>query len=89
MYAPYAPFFAMVPELLPRNVVGETIALINACGALGGFFGTWLVGLLQTFTGSSKAGFLLMSLSVIISGLLLLGMKPLAATPDRLLGETG
>jgi sugar phosphate permease len=89
MYAPYAPFFAMVPELLPRNVVGETIALINACGALGGFFGTWLVGLLQTFTGSSKAGFLLMSLSVIFSGLLLLGMKPLAATPDRLLGETG
>jgi MFS-type transporter involved in bile tolerance (Atg22 family) len=79
----------MVPELLPRNVVGETIALINACGALGGFFGTWFVGLLQTATGSSRAGFLLMSLSVIFSGLLLLGMKPLAATPDQALGETG
>jgi MFS-type transporter involved in bile tolerance (Atg22 family) len=75
MYAPYGAFFAMVPELLPRNVVGETIALINCCGALGGFFGTWLVGVLQAYTGSSQAGFLLMSLSVVLSGLLLLGMK--------------
>jgi len=75
MYAPYGAFFAMVPELLPRNVVGETIALINCCGALGGFFGTWLVGVLQAYTGNSQAGFLLMSLSVALSGVLLLGMK--------------
>lgn len=77
MYAPYGPFWAMVPELLPRNVAGETMALINCIGALGGFFGTYLVGVLQTFTGSSAAGFLLMSISLIVAGLLLLGMKPL------------
>lgn len=75
MYAPYGAFFAMVPELLPRNVVGETIALINCCGALGGFFGVWLVGVLQAHTGRSEAGFLLMSLSVAVSGVMLLGMK--------------
>jgi sugar phosphate permease len=80
MYAPYGPFFAMVPELLPRNVSGETTALINACGALGGFFGTWLVGLLQAATGSSKAGFLLMSFSVIFSGLLMIRMEPVTVT---------
>jgi sugar phosphate permease len=76
MYAPYGPFWAMVPELLPRNVAGETMALINCIGALGGFFGTYFVGVLQTFTGSSAAGFLLMSLSLILAGGLLLGMKP-------------
>ena len=76
MYAPYGPFWAMVPELLPRNVAGETMALINCIGALGGFFGTWFVGVLQTFTGSSAAGFLLMSLSLILAGGVLLGMKP-------------
>jgi sugar phosphate permease len=75
MYAPYGAFFAMVPEMLPRNVVGETIALINCCGALGGFFGTWLVGVLRAYTGSSQAGFLLMSLAVVFSGVMLLGMK--------------
>jgi sugar phosphate permease len=79
MYAPYGPYFAMVPELLPRNVAGETIALINCCGALGGFFGTELVGVLQTYTGSSQAGFLLMSVAVIFSGLLLVGMKDQSA----------
>jgi sugar phosphate permease len=76
MYAPYGPFWAMVPELLPRNVAGETMALINCVGALGGFFGTYFVGVLQTYTGSSAAGFLLMSLSLILSGVMLLGMKP-------------
>lgn len=77
MYAPYGPFWAMVPELLPRNVAGETMALINCIGALGGFFGTYLVGVLQTFTGSAAAGFLLMSVSLIVAGLLLLKMEPL------------
>jgi MFS-type transporter involved in bile tolerance (Atg22 family) len=74
----------MVPELLPRNVAGETLALINCCGALGGFFGTYFVGVLQTFTGSSAAGFLLMSLSLILAGGLLLGMKGVAVQADAL-----
>jgi sugar phosphate permease len=74
MYAPYGPFWAMVPELLPRNVAGETMALINCLGAFGGFFGVLLVGALQTHTGSPAAGFLLMSLSLILSGVVLLGM---------------
>jgi sugar phosphate permease len=76
MYAPYGPFWAMVPELLPRNVAGETMALINCCGALGGFFGVYFVGLLQAYTGSPAAGFLLMSLSLILAGGLLLRMGP-------------
>lgn len=75
MYAPYGPFFAMVPEMLPENVAGETLALVNSCGALGGFFGVWGVGLLRTATGNSQAGFLLMSLSLIVSGAVLLRMK--------------
>jgi len=88
MYAPYGAFFAMVPELLPRNVVGETIALINCCGALGGFFGTLLVGVLQAYTGNSKAGFMLMALSVVLSGVLLLGMKQQGGERPARMGET-
>jgi sugar phosphate permease len=71
MYAPYGPFWAMVPELLPRNVAGETMALINCLGALGGFFGVFLVGALQTYTGGPGAGFLLMSGSLILAGAVL------------------
>jgi MFS-type transporter involved in bile tolerance (Atg22 family) len=64
----------MIPERLPKNVVAEVLALINSCGALGGFAGSYLVGLLQTITGNSRAGFLFMSLSLISSSLLLLAL---------------
>jgi sugar phosphate permease len=75
MYAPYGPFFAIIPEILPRNVAGEVTALVNSCGALGGFAGTWLVGLLQAQTGNSRAGFLLMSVALVVSGVLLLRVR--------------
>ena len=72
MYAPYGPFFAIVPECVPRNVVAEVIALINSCGALGGFFGSYFVGWLQAATGNPRAGYLLMSLSLACSAMLVL-----------------
>ena len=67
MYAPYGPFFAIVPEILPKTVAGEVMALINTCGAFGGFIGTWLIGWLQALTGNSRAGFFTMSMSLLVS----------------------
>jgi sugar phosphate permease len=71
MYAPYGPFFSIVPEMLPKNVAGETMALINSCGALGGFAGTLLVGLLQALTGNSRAGYFFMSMSLMLAAALM------------------
>lgn len=76
MYAPYGPFFAIIPEMLPANVAGETMALINSCGALGGFVGAWLVGELEAATGNSRAGFLFMSASLLLSGVLIIVLRP-------------
>lgn len=72
MYAPYGPFFAIIPERVPREVTGEVFAMVNSCGALGGFVGSYLVGLLQAITGGHRAGDLLMSFSLVASALLLL-----------------
>jgi sugar phosphate permease len=74
MYAPYGPFFAIIPERLPRNVTAEVLALINSAGALGGFVGSYFVGLLQALTGNSRAGFLLMSMALFIAALLSIWM---------------
>jgi len=79
MYAPYGPFFAIIPEMLPANVAGEVTALINSMGALGSFLGSYLVGYLQGVTGSSKAGYLLMSLSLLLSSVLILVLRPVKA----------
>lgn len=72
MYAPYGPFWAIVPEMMPKNVSGEVMALINSCGALGGFIGAYVVGLLEAITHSSRAGIFLMSVSLLLSGILTL-----------------
>jgi sugar phosphate permease len=75
MYAPYGPFFSIMPEMLPRNVAGKVIALVNSFGALGGFVGTWLIGVLQAVTGNSRAGFLTMSGCLMLSGVLTLCLR--------------
>ena len=75
MYAPYGPFFAIVPERVPRNVVAEVMAFINCCGALGGFFGSYFVGWLQAATGNPRAGYLLMSLSLACSAMLFVFLR--------------
>ncbi len=75
MYAPYGPFFAIMPEMLPKNVSGQVTALVNSFGALGAFAGTYLVGILQGYTGSSRASFMLMSVSVFISGVIILCLR--------------
>ncbi len=76
MYAPYGPFWAIIPEMLPKSVAGEVLALVNSCGALGAFAGSWLVGLLQALTGNSRAGFLLMSGALIVSGAIIFFLRP-------------
>jgi sugar phosphate permease len=78
MYAPYGSFFALIADSIPKNVLDEVLGLINSSGALGGFAGAWLVGLLQARTGNSRAGFLLMSVALVSSGLLMLAYRPRA-----------
>lgn len=70
MYAPYGPFFAIVPEILPRNAAGESMALINSMGALGSFVGAFFVGWLNGLTGGSGAGFIFMAVSLILAAVL-------------------
>jgi sugar phosphate permease len=82
MYAPYGPFFAAIPELMPRDVAGPAIALVNSFGALGGFVGSYFVGWLDGATGSSSASFLLMAASLAGSAVLIPFVRPRAAAPS-------
>jgi len=70
MYAPYGPFFAIITEILPSNVAGGAIALINSFGALGSFLGAYLVGYLNGATGSFDASYIFMSGSLFLAALL-------------------
>lgn len=70
MYAPYGPFFAVITEILPRNVSAGAIAMINSLGALGSFAGAYIVGYLNGTTGGFGASYVFMAGSLFISAIL-------------------
>ena len=70
MYAPYGPFFAIITEILPANVAGMAIALINCFGAFGSFTGSYLVGYLNGVSGSFSASYIFMSGALFLSAIL-------------------
>jgi MFS family permease len=70
MYAPYGPFFAIIPEILPRNVSGGAMAFINSLGALGSFAGAYIVGYLNGITKGFGASYIFMAGSLFLSAVL-------------------
>ncbi len=83
MYAPYGPFFAVITEVLPRNVSAGAIALINSLGALGSFVGAYIVGYLNGTTGGFGASYIFMAGSLLISSVLtILAIKSSEPKPD-------
>jgi MFS family permease len=81
VFAGMPTFFAILPEYLPRRVAGGAVALINSFGALGGFAGSYLVGLTTSLTGNSSASFLLMGTALLVSVTLLLSARENSPSP--------
>lgn len=74
LFAAMPTFFAILPEYLPKSVAGSASALVNSFGALGGFVGSYLVGLAST-TGNKSMSFLIMGVAMTISAVLLVTSK--------------
>ena len=70
MYVPYGTFFAHLTEILPTNVAGGAIALINSFGALGAFAGSYLVGYLNGSTGGFSSSYIFMAVALLLSAAL-------------------
>ncbi len=84
MYAPYGPFFALINEILPKNVAGGATALINSMGALGSFVGSYVAGYLNAATGSPSASYVLMAGALVVAVIMTLLVRPEspALTPE-------
>jgi MFS family permease len=66
-YAPYGTFFASITEVLPRNVLGAGVAIINSAGALGSFGGTYLVGLINGLGHGPGLSYLLIAAALLLA----------------------
>ncbi len=84
MYAPYGPFFALITEILPKNVAGGAAALINSMGALGSFAGAYLVGYLNAATGSPRASYVLLAGALVAAVIMTLLVRPDSSTAAAL-----
>ena len=76
VYTPCGPLWAMIAEMVPRNVVGESMALVNSAGAIGGFVGSWAVGFLVGHFHSNNYGFLFMAGSLVTAALITMIVNP-------------
>ena len=57
-YIVKGPFWALSTEWLAAGAAAAGIAQINAIGNIGGFIGTWLLGVIKDLTGSYPLGLL-------------------------------
>ena len=72
VYTPCGPLWAFIAEMVPQNVVGESMALVNSAGAIGGFVGSYAVGFLVGHYHRNGPSFLFMAGSLILAGLITL-----------------
>jgi ACS family tartrate transporter-like MFS transporter len=66
-YGSKGPFWGMPPMFLTGTAAAGAIAWINSLGNLGGFFGSWYVGVMKALTGSYAGGLYGLALFGLIS----------------------
>lgn len=81
MYAPYGPYFAWIPEFLPQNVSGASMALVNSGGAVGGFVGSYVVGWLNGSV-SEGAALIFMAICMFLAALMVLWVRSDEVPPE-------
>ena len=68
-------FWAIPPMLLGGAAAAAGIALINAIGNLGGFYGPSMMGALRDWTGGYSSGLLVLAAALIVEALLVITLK--------------
>ncbi|MEH7342442.1 MFS transporter [Bacillus sp. JJ1532] len=74
-YSYYGPFFTLPTLFFSEANAAVGIATINSIGGLGGFFGPYIIGAVQTATGSVNASFFVLAGSLVIASILLATLK--------------
>lgn len=86
LFGPLGPFWAIPSEILPKDISGPAIGLINAVGSLGGYFGPLAVGTLEKHSGSFRLAFAILAIALLLGGglALLLKIRPISDDANRL-----
>jgi ACS family tartrate transporter-like MFS transporter len=80
-------FWAIPPMLLGGTAAAAGIALINAIGNLGGFFGPSVMGWLRDMTGGYTGGLLVLAGALIIEAILVASLRLPSQKPAAIAGR--
>ncbi len=72
----WAPIYALLPELVPAEILGTTYGLTNTTHFLGSLLAPWLTGVIKDVTGSFAWGGYTAGLISVVGWFLILGMRP-------------
>jgi sugar phosphate permease len=82
LFAMHAPFWSIPMEVLPAHLVGAAIGMISLIGNIGSFIGPYLMGYVQSATGSFTAGIYVLVASLAIAAVLTAFVREGGATPS-------
>jgi ACS family tartrate transporter-like MFS transporter len=84
----YLPAFWSLPSLfLTAGAAAGSIGLINSVGNLGGFLGPYVIGKVETLTGSFQGGIYFLCGSMVASALVILSLGLGRAQPKKTSAE--
>ncbi len=82
-YGRFGPFWALPSEVLPAEVAGVGIAVVNGFGNLGGFTGPLVFGAIRSASGSFEFALTLSGLLLVAAGAVLAFLPPARSTIRR------
>ena len=80
IYCLLGPFWSLPNEFLTGFSAAAGIALINSFGNLAGFVGSFAIGAINKWTGSFRGGLVFAGISLFVSAMLILALRPRSAT---------
>ena len=72
----WAPIYALIPEIVPREILGTTYGLTNTIHFLGSLIAPWLTGWIKDVTGSFAWGAYVAGAFIFIGALIFMAIRP-------------
>ena len=83
----YPPMNSLLKSMLSRSGMASGIALYNSIGNLGGFAGPYIIGALQTDNGGNAASMAILSMFLVFSASIVLGLGRVLALGQQRHGQ--
>ncbi|KZL92565.1 MFS transporter [Clostridium magnum] len=80
VYVGMGVWWTVPTAFLSGEAAAGATGLINSIGNIGGWIGPYLIGFIKTHTGSYTGGYLYLSFSLVVAGILMLTLKKEAPT---------